>query len=59
MESGPSFEKLIYNSMLFPGQSNIIGCISGALFGAYYGDKNLPNNLSNIDLKDKLNNLVT
>lgn len=59
MESGSSFEKLIYNAMLFPGQSNVIGCISGALFGAYYGNKNLENNLSNIDLKDKLNNLVT
>ena len=59
MESGSNFEKLIYNAMLFPGQSNVIGCISGALFGAYYGDKNIPNNLSNIDLKDKLNNLVT
>ena len=58
MESGSSFEKLIYNSMLHSGQTNVTGCIAGALFGAYYGNKDLPNNLSNIELKDKLNKLV-
>ena len=58
MEAGSSFEKLIYNSMLHSGLTNVTGCIAGALFGAYYGNKDLPNNLSNIELKDKLNKLV-
>ena len=37
--------------------SDSTGCIAGALFGAYYGNVNLPSNLTDIELKIKLDNL--
>ena len=57
LECEGSFEKLIYNSMLHAGDSDSTGCIAGALFGAYYGNVNLPSNLIDIELKIKLDNL--
>ena len=58
MECDSNFEKLIYLSMLHAGKSNYTGCIAGALFGAYYGEKKLPDNLSKIEVQDKLNKLI-
>ena len=55
--SGNNFEKLIYNAMLHAGDSDSTGCIAGALFGAYYGDVNLPKNYDNFDYDKVLNNL--
>ena len=52
-----NFEKLIYLSMLHGGDSDSTGCIAGALFGAYYGDVNLPKNLTQIELKNQLDSL--
>ncbi len=57
LECEGNFEKLIYNSMLHAGDSDSTGCIAGALFGAYYGNVNLPSNLTDIELKIKLDNL--
>lgn len=57
LECEGNFEKLIYNSMLHAGDSDSTGCIAGALFGAYYGNINLPSNLTDIELKIKLDNL--
>lgn len=52
-----SFEKLIYLAMLHGGDSDSTGCIAGALFGAYYGNVNLPKNLTQIELQSQLDNL--
>ena len=57
LECEGNFEKLIYNSMLHAGDSDSTGCIAGALFGAYYGNANLPNNLTDIELKIRLDKL--
>ena len=57
LECEGNFEKLIYNSMLHAGDSDSTGCIAGALFGAYYGNANLPKNLTDIELKIKLDKL--
>jgi ADP-ribosylarginine hydrolase len=57
LECEGNFEKLIYNSMLHAGDSDSTGCIAGALFGAYYGNVNLPNNLTDIELKIRLDKL--
>lgn len=54
LESGNNFEKLIYNAMLHGGDSDSTGCIAGALFGAYYGNANIPINLSKIELQKDL-----
>jgi ADP-ribosylarginine hydrolase len=58
LECEGSFEKLIYNAMLHAGDSDSTGCIAGALFGAYYGNVNIPKNLTQIELKDELDNLI-
>ncbi len=58
LECEGNFEKLIYNAMLHAGDSDSTGCIAGALFGAYYGNVNIPENLTHIELKDKLDNLI-
>ena len=57
LECEGNFEKLIYNAMLHAGDSDSTGCIAGALFGAYYGNVNIPNNLTDIELKIKLDKL--
>tara|TARA_Y200000002_G_scaffold381876_2_gene397128 strand:- start:938 stop:2077 length:1140 start_codon:yes stop_codon:yes gene_type:complete len=57
LECEGNFEKLIYNAMLHAGDSDSTGCIAGALFGAYYGNVNLPSNLTDIELKNKLDKL--
>ena len=44
--------------MLHAGDSDSTGCIAGALFGAYYGNVNLPNKISDIELKNKLDNIM-
>lgn len=58
LECEGNFEKLIYNAMLHAGDSDSTGCIAGAFFGAYYGNVNIPNNLSQIELKNELDNLI-
>ena len=58
LESEGNFEKLIYNAMLHAGDSDSTGCIAGALFGAYYGNVNIPKNLTQIELKDELDKLI-
>ncbi len=57
LASDGNFEKLIYLSMLHAGDSDSTGCIAGALFGAYYGNVNLPKNLTQIELQNQLDNL--
>ena len=52
-----NFEKLIYFSMLHAGDSDSTGCIAGALFGAYYGNVNIPKNLTEIELQNQLDQL--
>ena len=52
-----SFEKLIYLAMLHGGDCDTTGCIAGALFGAYYGNVDLPKNLTQIELQNQLDNL--
>ena len=56
LECEGNFEKLIYNSMLHSGLSHTTGCIAGALFGAYYGQSNLPSNLLDLN-KNIIKNL--
>tara|TARA_B100000886_G_scaffold315518_2_gene253523 strand:- start:218 stop:1372 length:1155 start_codon:yes stop_codon:yes gene_type:complete len=57
LRSKNNFEKLIYLSMLHAGDSDSTGCIAGALFGALYGNVNLPSNYDNFDLKVDFNNI--
>lgn len=57
LQSQGNFEKLIYLSMLHAGDSDSTGCIAGAFFGAYYGNINLPDNLTDIEFKNQLNDL--
>ena len=57
LESKNNFEKLIYNAMLHAGDSDSTGCIAGALFGAYWGNVDIPENLTHIELKSELDNL--
>jgi len=57
LASEGNFEKLIYLSMLHAGDSDSTGCIAGALFGAYYGNVNIPKNLTQIELQNQLDNL--
>lgn len=58
LECEGNFEKLIYNAMLHAGDSDSTGCIAGALFGAYWGNVNIPENLTHIELKTELDNLI-
>lgn len=58
LECDGNFEKLIYYSMLHAGDSDATGCIAAALFGAYYGNVNLPHNLTLIDLQDQLDDIT-
>ena len=42
-----SYEKLVYKSMLMIGDSDTVGSIASAWYGAYYGFDNVPLNLIN------------
>lgn len=58
LDSEDCFEKLIVYSMLHIGDTDTTGCIAGALYGAKYGFKNIPNNLiENIEYKERIKNL--
>lgn len=49
------FEKLIFYSILHPGDSDVIGAIACGLYGIIYGFGDVPQTLlSNIEKKDKL-----
>ena len=54
-----NYEKLVYRSMLMIGDSDTVGSIASAWYGAYYGFDNVPLNLINkSDLYyDELNNI--
>ena len=52
--AGPSFEKLVYYSMLHMGDSDTTGILAGSWYGAIYGFKNVPSNiLDTFDDKEK------
>jgi ADP-ribosylarginine hydrolase len=61
MMSKSNYEKLIYTSMIHIGDSDTIGTIASAWYGALYGFDNVPNNLIiNNDTHYKLSeNLAT
>lgn len=49
------FDTLIFYSMLHWGDSDTVGCIAAGLYGAYYGFKNIHDNLlKDIEFKDEL-----
>jgi len=55
LDCNGSFETLIYYSMLHVGDSDTTGCIAGALFGAYYGEFNLSDNLRKVEFHSEIN----
>ena len=45
LDSGDSWEKLIYYAMLHVGDSDTVGAVAGGLFGALYGMNNIPEHM--------------
>jgi ADP-ribosylglycohydrolase len=57
LDCGGNWEKLVFYSILHPGDSDTIGAIAGGLYGAYYGKGDVPDNmLKYLEKKNKLIN---
>lgn len=55
LDSDGVWEKLIVYGMLHPGDSDTVGAMAAALFGAYYGYADVPERMySNLEFKDQL-----
>lgn len=55
LDSENNWEKLVVYAMLHLGDSDTVGCVAAAWYGALYGFHNVPeNNLKYIEFKDKL-----
>ncbi|AYV78659.1 MAG: ADP-ribosylglycohydrolase [Edafosvirus sp.] len=58
IDSENVWEKLVIYSMIHIGDSDTVGCIAGAWYGALYGFGDVPkNNLKYLEYKDKLINI--
>ena len=59
LESNGNWEKLIFYSMLHPGDSDTIGAVAGGWYGAKYGMGDVPENmLKHLEYKKELKELA-
>jgi len=59
IDAGNVWEKLVIYSMIHIGDSDTVGCIAGAWYGALYGFGDVPkNNLKYLEYKDRLTNIA-
>jgi len=55
LDAGNNWEKLVIYSMLHMGDTDTTGCIAGAMYGALYGMKDVPENfIKDLEFKDDI-----
>lgn len=60
LDSGGVWEKLIVYAMLHPGDSDTVGAMAGALFGAYYGYADVPEHMyAKLEFKEDLDDIAS
>lgn len=58
IDSGDSWEKLVYYGMLHMGDTDTTGCIAAGLYGILHGTKNVPKNfLEHLEYKEEITDL--